>query len=168
MRTVPSRDQLPSRPAPSKALPKFGTPDVPTVLDGANLIDCARVGGAVTSPDGSLACFSVRQYSWTDKKFDNQLWIVDLTAAASLSEHERMAHGHLTQLTAGLQHKFSSASGPQWSPCGKFIAFLSGMLARSHGCRICLISLRLTHAFALLTSETQTAAVTRPTVLPCG
>ena len=101
MRIAPAgRDMLPSRPAPSKAAPKYGTPAAPAVLDGANLIDCARVGGAVTSPDGTAAVFSVRQYSWTDKKFDNQLWIADLTAASALSDEERSAHAHVTLLTA--------------------------------------------------------------------
>ena len=126
MRIAPAgRDMLPSRPAPSKAAPKYGTPAAPAVLDGANLIDCARVGGAVTSPDGTAAVFSVRQYSWTDKKFDNQLWIADLAAASALSDEERIAHAHLTLLTAGSQHEFTSASDPQWSPCGKYVAFLS-------------------------------------------
>ena len=86
------RDMLPSRPAPTQARPSFGTPAAPAVLHAANLIDCARVGGAVVSPDGSLACFSVRQYSWDKKKFDNQLWICDLDSAASLTDEERQ-HG---------------------------------------------------------------------------
>ena len=153
---------LPSRPVPSQAQPSFGTSSAPAVLHAANLIDCARVGGAVVSPDGSLACFAVRQYSWDEKKFDNQLWIADLATAASLTDEERQygqsppsagpislsapnrceppqsrpislslaiqeraAHAHLTQLTAGSQHAFSSASDPQWSPCGKYVAFLS-------------------------------------------
>ena len=64
-------------------------------------------------------------YSWAEKKFDNQLWIADLATAATLTDEELTAHAHLTQLTAGSQHAFSSASDPQWSPCGKYIAFLS-------------------------------------------
>jgi dipeptidyl aminopeptidase/acylaminoacyl peptidase len=64
-------------------------------------------------------------YNWAEKKFDNQLWIADLAAAGALTEEERMAHAHLTQLTAGSQHAFSGASDPQWSPCGKYVAFLS-------------------------------------------
>ena len=53
------RDLLPSRPAPSKAFPApFNGP--PTVLDGSRLVDMARVGGgAVVSPDGSMAAFEV-------------------------------------------------------------------------------------------------------------
>ena len=83
------RDMLPSRPAPSQGRPSFGTPSAPAVLHAANLIDCARVGGAVVSPDGSLACFSVRQYSWDKTKFDNQLFICDLASAVSLTDEER-------------------------------------------------------------------------------
>ena len=44
---------------------------------------------------------------------------------AAFAIQERVSHAHLTQLTAGSQHAFSSASDPQWSPCGKYVAFLS-------------------------------------------
>jgi len=84
-----------------------------------------RVGATVLSPDGALACFEVRQYCWHKQKFDAQLWVADLAAAAAMSDAQVAAHEHLTLLTAGAQHKFTSASNPQWSPCGKYIAFLS-------------------------------------------
>merc|ERR1719387_2423654 len=42
-----------------------------------------------------------------------------------MSEEEIASHAHLTQLTAGSQHGFTSASNPQWSPCGQYVAFLS-------------------------------------------
>ena len=45
------------------------------MLDGSRLVDMARVGGgAVVSPDGTMAVFEVRQYDWDAKKFDAQLW----------------------------------------------------------------------------------------------
>ena len=96
------------------------------MLDGSRLVDMARVGGgAVVSPDGTMAVFEVRQYDWDAKKFDAQLWTVDLVQAGSMSEEELQSRSHLTQLTAGSQHDFSSASNPQWSPCGQYVAFLS-------------------------------------------
>ena len=95
------------------------------MLDGSRLVDMARVGATVISPDGSLACFEVRQYDWAAKKFDAQLWIADLQTAAGMNEAELAAHAHLTLLTAGSQHGFTSAFSPQFSPCGKHIAFLS-------------------------------------------
>ena len=108
------RDMLPSRPAPTQAKPSFGTPAAPAVLHAANLIDCARVGGAVVSPDGSLACFSVRQYSWDKKKFDNQLWICDLDTAASLTDEERQ---HVQEHpTAGPHLALCASSGRTWWP----------------------------------------------------
>eukprot|EP00966_Prymnesium_polylepis_P132875 3071505-Prymnesium_polylepis.1 len=64
----------------------------------------ARVGGCAISPDGTLACFEVRQYDWDEKKFDAQLWVANLAAAAGMSEEETIAHEHLTLLTAGSQH----------------------------------------------------------------
>ena len=121
---VPARSQLPSRPSPSKSHPTPLSEGL-SVLDGSRLVDMARVGSTAISPDGTRACFEVRQYNWEEKKFDAQLWIADLAAAAAMSEVEVAAHAHLTLLTSGSQHKFSSASNPQWSPCGKHIAFLS-------------------------------------------
>ena len=100
---------LPSRPAPSQAQPSFGTAEAPAVLHAANLIDCARVGGAVVSPDGRLACFAVRQYSWNEKKFDNQLWIADLASAASLTDEEQQ-QGESTP-SAGPHLAFCAYSG---------------------------------------------------------
>ena len=126
MRIAPAgRGLLPSRPAPSKASPATFTTE-PTVMDGARLVDMARVGGgAVVSPDGTAAIFEVRQYDWTAKKFDAQLWLADLSKVGQMSEEEAASHSHLTQLTAGSQHGFTSASSPQWSPCGRYVAFLS-------------------------------------------
>ena len=126
LRVAPAgRSLLPSRPAPSKSSPAAFT-DKPSILDGSRLVDMARVGGgAAVSPDGTLAVFEVRQYDWQEKKFDAQLWIADLAKAAGLDEREIEMHSHLTQLTAGSQHGFSSASSPQWSPCGQYVAFLS-------------------------------------------
>ena len=82
---APARSQLPSRPSPSKPRP---TPlsEGPSVLDGSRLVDMARVGAAAVSPDGTRACFDVRQYDWDEKIFDAQLWIADLAAAAVMSD----------------------------------------------------------------------------------
>ena len=126
LRIAPTgRSLLPSRPVPSKSAPATFSSE-PTVLDGSRLVDMARVGGgAVVSPDGTAAVFEVRQYDWDAKKFDAQLWIADLAKAAQMSGEEITSHTHLTLLTAGSQHGFSSASNPQWSPCGRYIAFLS-------------------------------------------
>ena len=114
MRVVPGREMLPSRPAPSQAQPSFGTASSPAVLHAANLIDCARVGGAVVSPDGSLACFAVRQYSWDEKKFDNQLWIADLATAASLTDEERQ-QGQ-SPPSAGPHLAWRPAASSGWPP----------------------------------------------------
>ena len=85
---VPPRTLLPSRPSPSKPAPTPLT-EGPTVLDGSRLVDMARVGATAISPDGSLACFEVRQYDWSTKKFDAQLWLADLPAVLALRQAHR-------------------------------------------------------------------------------
>ena len=60
---------------------ELGPGEVGYLIGSVKDVADTRVGGAVISPDGTLACFSVRQYCWNDKKFDNQLWIADLAAA---------------------------------------------------------------------------------------
>ncbi|KAH8057899.1 serine-type peptidase [Aureococcus anophagefferens] len=91
-------------------------------LDGRALIGMTRVGGAVVSPDGTQAVLHSKVYDFDAKKFDETLWLVDVaeTSGAALA-----AHAHLTPLVKGSQHSFASANSPQWSPCGKFVAFLS-------------------------------------------
>ena len=81
-------------------------------------------GGAVVSPDGTAAVFEFANTTGKEE-VDAQLWIADLSKAAGMSEEETTSHAHLTQLTAGSQHGWTSASSPQWSPCGKYVAFLS-------------------------------------------
>ncbi|KAK7238980.1 serine-type peptidase [Aureococcus anophagefferens] len=106
---------LPSKPEPPAPC---GTRE----LDGRALIGMTRVGGAVVSPDGTQAVLHSKVYDFDAKKFDETLWLVDVaeTSGAALA-----AHAHLTPLVKGSQHSFASANSPQWSPCGKFVAFLS-------------------------------------------
>ena len=106
---------LPSKPEPPAPC---GTRE----LDGRALIGMTRVGGAVVSPDGTQAVLHSKVYDFDAKKFDETLWLVDVaeTSGAALA-----AHAHLTPLVKGSQHAFASANSPQWSPCGKFVAFLS-------------------------------------------
>ena len=100
-------------------LPSKPTPPAPCgtrELDGAALIGMTRVGAAVVSPDGTKAVLHTKTYDMDAKKFDETLWLVDLLVddAAAVA-----AHKHLTPLVRG------PANTPQWSPCGKYVAFLS-------------------------------------------
>ena len=107
-----------------KMLPSKPEPPAPCgtrQLDGRALIGMTRVGGAVVSPDGSKAVLHSRVYDWDAKKFDDTLWLIDVVEQSSSA---LAAHGHLTPLVKGSQHAFASANSPQWSPCGKFVAFL--------------------------------------------
>ena len=108
---------LPSKPAPP---PPCGTRE----LDGRALIGMTRVGAAVVSPDGSEAVLHSKVYDWDAKKFSETLWLVDVAAEANGTA--LAAHAHLKPLVKGSQHDFATANSPQWSPCGKFVAFLGG------------------------------------------
>lgn len=55
-------------------------------------------------------------------KNDEQLWLMDLAAAASMDLPQLQAHRHMHQLTA-TKHKTNNSA--QFSPCGDFVAFLS-------------------------------------------
>jgi dipeptidyl aminopeptidase/acylaminoacyl peptidase len=119
------RSLLPSRPAPTRAVPLEPETGKTVSLDAQQLISMARVGSATVSPDGILAVFEVKEYDFAEKKFDQQLWLMDLAAAETASDEELREHKHLTLLTSGAQQKFTSVSSPVFSPCGQFVAFLS-------------------------------------------
>ena len=114
-------------------------------LDAERLMGMTRMGQASISPDGTLVVFEVKQYDFDTKKFDQQLWLAHLEAFATpvtttttttnttnnnnAATEERNAGStsspHLRQLTSGAQHGWTSANTPTFSPCGKYIAFLS-------------------------------------------
>jgi len=95
------------------------------VLDSARLIGMTRIGQAAVSSDGTTAVFEVRDYDFTAKKFNEQLWRADLSMIPRLSDDEIKNHAHLVQLTAGSAHGWTTAQSPQFSPCGDYVAFLS-------------------------------------------
>ncbi len=66
-------------------------------------------GSARISPDGRLVAYTVSETDWQDNEFKTQIWI----AAADGSAR--------SQLTRGKK----SASNPQWSPDGRWLAFSS-------------------------------------------
>lgn len=81
-------------------------PKVPSIEQSLGM---QSPGGASISPDGRLVAYTVNETDWQDNEFKTQIWI----AASDGSGR--------WQLTRGKK----SASGPQWSPDGRWIVFAS-------------------------------------------
>lgn len=73
------------------------------------VISIRSMGGPVVSPDGRSIAFGVRTTDWKNNRYDSEIWL------ARDGEEP-------FQLT---RTKDGSSSSPQWSPDGKWIAFLA-------------------------------------------
>jgi dipeptidyl aminopeptidase/acylaminoacyl peptidase len=69
------------------------------------------------SPDGRRVVYEVQSANWEDNSFDRNLWIADI------------ASGEVRQLTSAKK----SSTGADWSPDGKWIAFVSDRPAQISG-----------------------------------
>src|SRR6266850_2844333 len=69
------------------------------------------------SPDGKRVVYEVQSANWEDNSFDRNLWIADI------------ASGEVRQLTSAKK----SSTGADWSPDGKWIAFVSDRPAQISG-----------------------------------
>jgi len=100
-------------------LPFSGQPPKPGLkIDDLNHL--VRVGDPKMSPDGKQIVYTVSRVDTEDDKNVTELWMVDWDGTNNL------------QLTYGTE----SASSPQWSPDGRYLAFASSRpgKARRYGC----------------------------------
>jgi dipeptidyl aminopeptidase/acylaminoacyl peptidase len=78
----------------------------PTLEESLSL---RSIGSAKISPDGRFVAYEVRETNWKDNEFVHQLWLVNVATGKSF------------QLTRGKK----SASGADWSPDGRWLAFIT-------------------------------------------
>jgi dipeptidyl aminopeptidase/acylaminoacyl peptidase len=108
---------VPLRVAPQdspKAAAVSKTSATPTIDQSLEMKSASRPR---ISPDGRRVVYEVVSTNWEDNSFDRNLWIADL------------ASGEVRQLTSAKK----SSSGAEWSPDGKWIAFLSDRPAQISG-----------------------------------
>ena len=67
------------------------------------------IGGARISPDGRFIAYRVRETDWKENAYVRQIWLVNVATGASF------------QLTRGKK----SSDGPEWSPDGRRLAFVT-------------------------------------------
>ena len=80
-------------------------------------LEMKSASNARISPDGRRVVYEVQSTNWEDNSFDRNLWIADV------------ANGEARQLTSAKK----SSTSVEWSPDGKWIAFLSDRPAQISG-----------------------------------
>ena len=72
-------------------------------------LELNRLNGPRISPDGRVIAYSVRETDWKENAYVRQIWLINVATGKSL------------QLTRGKK----SSDGPEWSPDGRWLAFIT-------------------------------------------
>jgi len=110
-------------PLPKPAPAEDGKPRTMTPHD---LIGMVRVGSPEVHPNGNIV-FSAKKWDFDESKWEEHLYLTTTKLALETSEADRQSHKHITQLTKSRGHNKNNS--PQFSPCGKYVAFLSNRTA---------------------------------------
>ncbi len=83
--------------------------NLPEGPDFEDVLSLPSTGGPRISPDGSVIAYTVRSTDWDDNRYDTEIWL------APRGEEP-------FQLT---RTRDKSSTGPEWSPDGRWLAFLA-------------------------------------------
>jgi dipeptidyl aminopeptidase/acylaminoacyl peptidase len=103
--------------AAAQEAPKPAEPRVSKTPSIDQSLEMKSASSPRISPDGRRVVYELQSTNWEDNSFDRNLWIADV------------ASGELRQLTSAKK----SSTGANWSPDGKWIAFLSDRPAQISG-----------------------------------
>jgi dipeptidyl aminopeptidase/acylaminoacyl peptidase len=107
------------------AFPLFSqTPKPGLKIDDLNQL--VRVGDPQVSPDGKQIVYTVSRVDTEDDKSVSELWMVDWDGSNNI------------QLTYGTE----SASSPEWSPDGRYLAFTSSRPGKAKGSQVWVLDRR--------------------------
>lgn len=108
--------------------------DLPGMPSFQEVLSLEGVGSTEISPDGRMVAYTVRSTDWEKNGYDTEIWIAS-------AEEEPF------QLTRNAE---GSSTSPQWSPDGRWIAFLTD---RGEAQQVYLIALRGGEAMPLTPIE---------------
>jgi dipeptidyl aminopeptidase/acylaminoacyl peptidase len=87
-----------------------------------DLLNLQRVGSPTISPDGTSVAYTLRETNWDENEYETEIWVASVGGTARRLTNAR-----------------KSSTQPEWSPDGKWIAFLSDRDGKRQIYRIALV-----------------------------
>ena len=89
----------------------FSTPAFAQTVD--DLLNLERVGAPAISPDGKSVAYTVRETNWDENEYETEIFVARARDSVAVFQPRRLTNARKSSLQ------------PQWSPDGRWIAFIS-------------------------------------------